>query len=272
MYGSAGPLSYQTGYAPCFAALGGVSALVGYEGEPPTGMNVRYADSTFGTMAAYAAVVALLHRLRTGVGQSIDVSAVECMSSMISDTIMDYTLNGVVRHCDGNRHPEMTPHGVYPCREGEWLCIAVESDAQWCALAAAMGQPELADDPRFNSHAERKANEEELDRRVSEWTGQREAAPTATELQAAGVAASKSQSSLDLIADHHLWARGFYREVADCEGQTKTTLAPPWRMTRGAEISAAAPRLGEHNAYVFGEILGRSEAEQRALAAAGITR
>src|SRR5262245_27603271 len=100
MYGNEGPLAYQTGYAPCFAALGGVSSIVGYEGRPPTGMNVRYADSTFGTAAAYAAVVALLHRRRTGAGQFIDVSAVESMSSMIGDTIMDFTLNGKVHECD----------------------------------------------------------------------------------------------------------------------------------------------------------------------------
>src|SRR3546814_2018104 len=88
MYGKQGPLSCQTGYAPCFAALGGLSALVGHEGEPPAGMNIRYADSTFGTAAAYAATVALLHRRRTGQGQFIDVSAVESMTSMIGDAVM----------------------------------------------------------------------------------------------------------------------------------------------------------------------------------------
>ncbi|HTZ70856.1 MAG TPA: CaiB/BaiF CoA-transferase family protein, partial [Acetobacteraceae bacterium] len=72
MYGNDGPLAYQTGYAPCFVALGGLSALVGYEGEAPRGMNVRYCDSTFGTAAAYAAIVALLHRRRTGQGQFVD--------------------------------------------------------------------------------------------------------------------------------------------------------------------------------------------------------
>src|SRR3546814_15702960 len=72
-------------YAPCFAALGGPSALVGHEGEPPAGMNIRYADSTFGTAAAYAATVALLHRRRTGQGQFFDVSAVESMTSMNGD-------------------------------------------------------------------------------------------------------------------------------------------------------------------------------------------
>lgn len=272
MYGTQGPLSYQTGYAPCFAALGGLSARVGYEGEAPTGMNVRYADSTFGTMAAYAALVALLHCRKAGVGQFVDVAAVECMSTMIGDSIMDYALNGVVNECDGNRHPEMAPHGAYPCNSGEWISLAVSSDAQWAALATAMGQPELVSHPSFSSIDNRKSNEAELDRLLSSWTANRDAGELVVALQKQGVASAKSQSSLDMIADQHLWGRGFYQEVADRAGQTKTILGPSWKMSRAATVSKGAPGLGEHNAYVFGEILGLSAQEQEKLADAGITR
>ena len=272
MYGSEGPLAYQTGYAPCFAALGGISSLVGYEGGPPAGMNLRYADSTFGAATAYAALVALMHRRRTGEGQFIDVSAVECMSSMIGDTVMDYALNGVIRECDGNRHAEMAPHGVYPCRDGEWISIAVASDAAWRALTAAMELPKLGDDPAFASLANRKANEVDLDQIVAAWTGSRDAGELVSLLQQNGVAATKSQSSVDMIADQHLWERGFYRDVAMNDGSTRAILGPGWKMTRAAAIEKAAPRLGEHNAYVFGDILGLSSAEQQRLAAAGITR
>jgi crotonobetainyl-CoA:carnitine CoA-transferase CaiB-like acyl-CoA transferase len=272
MYGTEGPLSYQTGYAPCFVALAGLSALVGYEGGAPRGMNVRYGDSTFGAAAAYAATVALLHRRRKGVGQFIDVSAVECMSSMIGDSIMDFALNGAVRECDGNRHAEMAPHGTYPCRDGEWISLAVSSDRAWGALASAMGRPELAWDPRFRGLADRKAHEVELDRLVAAWTGTGSAGTLVAELQQRGVAAGKSQSSVDLIADQHLWARGFFPEVSDREGNTKTIVGPSWKMSRGAAVTDRAPRLGEHNEYVLGDILGLSAHEQRKLSDAGITR
>jgi len=272
MFGTAGPLSYQTGYAPCFAALGGLSSLVGYEGGPPAGMNVRYADSTFGAIAAYASVVALLHRRRTGAGQFIDVSAVECMSSMIGDTVMDFTLNGAIHECDSNRHAEMAPHGAYPCRDGEWISIAAQSEAAWHALAAAMEQPALAADARFATLAQRQRNSAELDALIGAWTAQRDAAELAALLQARGIAAGKSQSSVDLIADQQLWARDFFHEVASSDGSTRAIVGPGWKMSRGAAISDGAPRLGEHNAYVFGDILGLSAEEQRALAEAGITR
>lgn len=272
MYGNEGPLAYQTGYAPCFAALGGLSSLVGYEGQPPSGMNMRYADSTFGTAATYAAIVALLHRQKTGVGQFVDVSAVESMTSMIGDSIMDYTLNGVVREGDGNRHAEMAPHGVFPCAESEWISIAVPTDAVWQALAGAMGQPGLAQDSRFATLAARKANESELERLLADWTASHDARELAATLQQQCVPAAKSQNAVDIVSDPHLWAQGFYREVHDQAGRARTILGPPWRMTRAAVIDAAAPRLGEHNAYVFGEILGLTAEEQQRLAETGVTR
>jgi crotonobetainyl-CoA:carnitine CoA-transferase CaiB-like acyl-CoA transferase len=268
MYGSDGPLAWQTGYAPCFAALGGVSLMVGYDGEPPSGMNVRYADSTFGTAAAYAATVALLHRRRTGAGQFVDVSAVECMSSMIGDALMDFALNGTVAGGEGNRHPQMAPHGVYPCRDDEWISIAVSTEAAWSALAARAG---LAADPRFTTLAARKNHEAQLDDLLGAWTARQDAGELAAALQQQGIAAAKSQSSVDLVADPLLWARGFYHDVR-CGERTRPTVGPSWKMDREARIDDGAPRLGEHNDYVLGELLGLGADERKRLSDQGITR
>lgn len=272
MYGNEGPLSYQTGYAPCFAALSGLSSLVGYEGEAPAGMNVRYADSTFGAAAAFATLAALYHRRKTGEGQYVDVSAVESMTSMIGDTLMDYTLNANITACSGNRHPEMAPHGVYPCAEESWICIAAADDADWQALAGSMGQAELATEERFSTLEARKANEEQLNEIIAAWTAGHDAQELAMLLQSLGIAATKSLSSVELVADFHLWGREFYREVALSDGGSQSILGPGWKMSRGAAITTGAPRLGEHNAYIFGEVLGLSAEEQQQLADAGITR
>jgi crotonobetainyl-CoA:carnitine CoA-transferase CaiB-like acyl-CoA transferase len=252
--------------------LGGLSSLVGYAGGAPTGMNIRYADSTFGTAAAYASLIALLHRRRTGVGQFVDVSAVESMSSMIGDTLMDFALNGTIAACDGNHHAEMAPHGAYPCANGEWISIAVASDEQWGALADVMGTPELAAHPSFAGCVERVANATALDRLVSQWSVQWDAAELCAALQQRDIAATKSQSSLDLVSDPHLWGRGFFTQVTDQAQHTRTILGPAWKMSRPALVTAAAPRLGEHNAYVLGSILGLSTDEQQQLTDAGITR
>lgn len=272
MWGNDGPLSYQTGYAPCFNALGGLSMVVGYQGQAPSGINVRYADSTYGTAAAYAGLVALLHRRNSGVGQYVDVSAVETMTTMIADTVMDYTVNGAEHTSDGNRHPEMAPHGVFPCLEGSWISIAVSSDDVWRRFAAAMDQVQLADDPRFKTLENRKANELELDKIISEWTATRDVAQLVPELQSQGVAAGKSQNSIDMVSDPVLWTRGFYPEITEFDGHTKPIVGPAAKMTRGATIADGAPKLGDHTGYVLGDILGLSPEEQQELADAGITR
>jgi crotonobetainyl-CoA:carnitine CoA-transferase CaiB-like acyl-CoA transferase len=269
MYGADGPLAYQTGYAPCFVALSGLSSLVGYEGQAPSGMNIRYSDSSFGAAAAFASLMALRHRETTGEGQFVDVSAVEVLTSLIGDTVMDFGLNGRVAACDGNRHADMAPHGLYRCAGDDWVAIAARSDAQWQALAASIG---IGDDPRFRTLAERKVSEAALDEIVSAWTCGRDATALAAELQAMGVAAAKSANSIDLIGDGHLWGRDFYRYVNDQDGEARPVLGPSWRMSEAAEITRVAPRLGEHNAYVLGEIMGLAVEEQERLSATGALR
>src|SRR3546814_12995820 len=80
------------------------------------------------------------------------------------------------------------------------------------------------------------------------WTIGHDASALAEQLQQCGVAAAKSASSVDLVSDPHLWARGFFREVSDGEGGSRPIVGPAWTLTRGAEIRDGGPRLGEHNA------------------------
>jgi crotonobetainyl-CoA:carnitine CoA-transferase CaiB-like acyl-CoA transferase len=262
MFGNDGPLGYQTGYAPSFAALGGLNYLVGYEGEPPMGMNMRYGDSTVGANTAFAAIVGLLHRERTGEGQFIDISAVECMSSMVGDALFEYSLTGQVPGPDGNAHADMAPHGCYRCLADEWIAIAVASDAEWRQLCEALGAPGLDSEPRFRTLAQRQAHRHLLDTHLAEAIRGQDATRLAARLRAAGVAASKSATTLNMVADETLWQRGIYRSVSDWKTGSRPIVGVPWRMSRAsAVISNGAPRLGEHNAYVYCDVLGRTAEE-----------
>jgi crotonobetainyl-CoA:carnitine CoA-transferase CaiB-like acyl-CoA transferase len=268
MYGQEGPLSYQTGYAPSFSALAGICQLSGYEGGPPVLLNQRYGDSSYGTAAAFAAVIALYHRRRTGQGQFIDVSAVESLSAMLGDCFMDYFVTGHVPSRDGGRHPEMAPHGCYPCTDSEWISIAVQSDAEWRALCEAMGQPALAADPRYADACARQMHAHELDRLLAAWTLGKNARELSADLLARRVAAFKSLNSIDLVSDENLWQRGFYSHVTDHKQRSIPIVGAPWRMTvTSPSIERGAPLLGEHNDYVLGELLGLSvEQRQRLIA------
>ncbi len=261
MWGNDGPMGHQTGYAPCFAALAGVASLVGYSDGAPLGASMRYGDSTVGAAAAFAAIAALLHRERTGEGQFVDVSAVEVLSSMIGDSLLEQNVTGVAPGPDGNRHPDMAPHGCYPCTGGDWVSLAVADDTEWVRLCEVLGADDLAADIRYATMAERKRNVEALDSELGRLTRAHEAATLAQRLRDAGVSAAKSATAVDVISDPLLWERGAYRFVSDHREGQRPVLGPPWRLARcPARIERGAPELGEDNDYVFGEILGQAGA------------
>ncbi|KHK91841.1 CaiB/BaiF CoA transferase family protein [Novosphingobium malaysiense] len=262
MWGTDGPLGYQTGYAPCFAALSGLTALVGHEGETPKGMNIRYGDSTAGACAALACIAALHHRESTGEGQFIDLSAVETMTSLVGDSLFAWSVTGDVPESDGNFHPEMCPHGAYPCQGTDWASIAVANEEEWQALCKVLEAPALATDPRFVSLSDRLANRHALDAEIGALTRSHDAGYLAEKLRNAGVPAFKSMSSIDLCTDGFLWAREAYRMVTDNKAGTRPIIGPSWRMEPDPPVvERGAPLLGEHNAYVYRELLGLQEDE-----------
>ena len=257
MWGNDGPLGHQTGYAPCFAALAGLASLVGYSGGPPLGTSMRYGDSTVGAAAAYAAVVALLHRELTGEGQFVDVSAVETLSSIIGDCLLEQSLTGKPLGPNGNYHPDLCPHGCYPCSDGSWVTVAVADDAEWRQLCDVLDAAALAGDARYATMDARHRHAEALDADLARLTRNHDAEELAHRLRVAGVPASKSANAIDAISDQRLWARELYRFVTDHREGQRPILGPPWRLARSpARIARGAPDLGEDTEYVLREILG----------------
>ncbi len=217
---------------------------------------MRYGDSTVGAAAAYAAVVALLHRELTGAGQFVDVSAVETLSSMIGDCLLEQSLTGKHLGPNGNNHPDMCPHGCYPCSDGAWVTLAVANDAEWHRLCDVLGAAALADDratPRWTSDTATPKRSMPTSRNSPEATMPSD---LAHRLRAAGVPASKSATAVDVIGDQRLWDRGLYRFVTDHREGQRPILGPSWRMARApARITRGAPDLGEDTDYVLHEIL-----------------
>ena len=256
MWGNDGPLGHQTGYAPCFAALAGLASLVGYPGGPPLGASMRYGDSTVGAAAAYAALVSLLHRELSGEGQFVDVSAVETLSTMIGDSLLEQSLTGKRLGPSGNNHPDMCPHGCYPCADGSWITVAVADDAEWRRLCDVLDAATLSTDPRYGTFGERHDHAAALDADIAGFTRDHDAEQLAHRLRAAGVPATKSATSVDVIGDQRLWDRELYRFVTDHREGQRPILGPSWRMARAAaRIERGAPDLGEDNDYVLHDIL-----------------
>ncbi|HEX7753001.1 MAG TPA: CoA transferase [Novosphingobium sp.] len=260
--GQTGPDRHFAGYAPLFGAWGGLGEMTGYADGPPVEMR-HVMDHTVGMNAAVAVMAALHRRRATGEGALVDVSAREVAASLLGEALL-LAAAGREVHRSGNDHPRMAPHGVYPAAgEDRWVSVAVASDAEWRALAAILG----IDDPRFATEAQRHGLREELNELVSGWTRTQDANAAAERLQAAGVAAHASWTTPEIAADPHLQARGAIQEVAEPDGKLRAAVGVPMRLSKGAGIGihSGTPRLGEHEDYVYGDLLGLSRAERSAL-------
>ncbi|MEO6091629.1 MAG: CoA transferase [Novosphingobium sp.] len=260
--GQSGPDAHFAGYAPLFGAWGGLGEMTGYADGPPVEMR-HVMDHTVGMNAAVAALAALHHHSATGEGCYVDVSARDVASSLLGEALL-LAAAGSEPHRSGNAHPRMAPHGVYPAAgDDSWLAIAVSGDEQWRALAALIG----CDDPRFDSEAGRKAHADQLDTIVARWTSTRDANAAAEALQAAGIAAHASWTTPEIAADPHLQARGAIVTVEESGGKERAAVGVPMRLSKGPEIGIhrGTPALGEDEDYVYGELLGMTRGERRAL-------
>jgi benzylsuccinate CoA-transferase BbsF subunit len=270
--GATGPESSYAGYAPTFACLSGVVSISGHPDEAPIALSGSV-DLRVGTASAFAVLAALYQRRRTGRGQNIDLSSTEVMSAMIGEAFLGYELTGRLPERVGNRDESMAPHGCYRCRgegerEGEWITIAVATEAEWQALCRVVDDPALAR-PEFASARLRHQSQDALDEIISRFTARLAREDAVEQLQRAGVAAAIVHNGASLARDPHVLARGVYETVDHPRMGTLKTVRPPWRL-EGAATPCASPLIGEHNAYVLAEILGLSTAEIDALVEAEI--
>lgn len=263
--GQTGPERGYAGYAPLFGAAGGLGTLTGYEDGPPT--EIRHVmDHSTGLTAAMATLAAYLRKKRTGAGQHVDVAAREVACGFIGDALLQFAATGVTPRRMGNDAPQIAPHNVYACAgEDRWVSIVVATDDEWKAFATAVDRTAWLDDSRFAHGPTRWEHRRELDEQISVWTSVRSREEVTRQLQAAGVAAFPSYTAADIADDPHLRERGIIRDMAGPNGESRKVVGPPWRFSRTpAKLERWTPKLGEHNEYVFGELLGlpREEIEE----------
>jgi benzylsuccinate CoA-transferase BbsF subunit len=268
-YGHTGPLKEYMGYGPAIPPLTGLSALTGYQDGPPQELGVSIGDPNAGVMAAAAICAALAARKRTGRGQYIDVALWSAATVLAAEGWMEYVMNGAEPPRQGNRDVWMAPHNCFRCSgEDAWVAIACGAEEEWQALCRVIGQPQLADDPRFHSASARKAHEDELEQLITAWTMQLDRWEITRQLQAAGVAAFPSMSSKDLVEDAHLNGRGFFVRLPHPRVGIQAHSGIPWILTNASNgVRAPAPLLGQHTEEVLRDVLGYTDEDIRQLRA-----
>jgi crotonobetainyl-CoA:carnitine CoA-transferase CaiB-like acyl-CoA transferase len=267
-YGQDGPDSTLAGVGTNMEQLSGLASLNRYsDSDQPYNTGIAYGDPTSGVTGAAAVAMALIHRDRTGEGQYVEISGHETIASMIGEQFAALSL-GLEPAPKGNRHPDMAPHGCYPCEgEDRWVTLSVRTDEEWATLCQVIAAPELA--ARFPSFADRAAATDDIDAAIMAWTLLRGDYEAARELQAHGVPAAPVLSTLDVVTDPHFRLRGYHVTVEHPDQGPWPHDGVAWRLSRtpGA-IAGPAPRFGQHTRELLRDYLGKSESEIETIYAA----
>ncbi len=271
-YGQDGPYRDKAGFGTPAAAMGGLTYITGYPDRPPITVPIALADYLAGLFGALGALAALLERQRNQQGgQSVDVSLYESVFRLLEAVIPAYGKNGKVRERMGNRTGQSSPIGSYRTSDGRYMVLSVSTDRVWQRMIQAMGHPEWGADPLLATNPQRTLHADEVDALVSGWFGEHSADEAQRILDDAGVPVSPIYSVADIFEDAQYLARG---DIIQPEDPTigavpMPAVLPRFSRTPG-EVRFVGPALGEHNAEVYGGLLGLSEAEQATLHADGV--
>ena len=280
-YGLSGPYAQARAFGAQLESVMGHTLLRGYRDMDSSNTRAIYsADYLAGAQAALAVMMAVWHRKKTGRGQLVEIPQAENASGMFFQAFMDYALNGNVQTKIGNRSVHgAAPCGVYPCLSpgsvedagDRWISITVTNDGEWQALRELMGDPEWARAPDLATAAGRTAAQDLLDAKLGEWTRQFDDYALFHRLQAAGVPAAPVLEASRLFDDPHVQARGVYQpqQLFDDVG-TYRFLTPFYRFPETPSTVHQPPvALGEHNEYVYKQVIGVSDEEYERLKADG---
>jgi crotonobetainyl-CoA:carnitine CoA-transferase CaiB-like acyl-CoA transferase len=266
--GQNGPHALGKGGGGHYAALAGFNELTGWSDAEP-GYLSAYTDFIAPRFNIPVLLAALDHQRRTGQGRFLDVSQYEAATHWLAPSLLDYGVNRRTTQRLGNRQPDAAPHGAYLCTANRWCVIAVTNDEQWQAFCLAIEMPELAQDPRFTTLDARKANEDELDRIIEQWTAQRSAHEVMELLQAHRIPAGVVQTGEDLLEhDPQLRHRNFYQSLNHPALGTYRAPQASFRLPDAPCQLERARLIGEDTYEVLSDVLGYTagEIEQLALA------
>jgi benzylsuccinate CoA-transferase BbsF subunit len=265
--GQTGPHAHHAGFGSQLSSLAGFTHLTGYPNGAPQILYGPYIDYIAVAYGAVAILAALDYRRRTGRGNYIDTAQYETGLQYLAPLLLDYKVNGTIATRNANRDPAAAPHGAYPCKgEDSWCAISVHSDKEWQTLCKVMGNPNWSAEAKFSSHAARKANEDELDAKVGEWTRGFVARDLMDKLQAASLKAGVVNTMRDVYTDPQLAQRPQWVELEHPEIGKMHYQRPPFLLGKTPPgPSKRDPLLAEHNEYFYRQLLGLSEAEYRQL-------
>ncbi len=269
-YGHTGPRRDELGYDPVIQAMGGLTSVTGMP-DTPTKCAVAIADFSAGQFAALSILAAIIHRMKTGEGQVIDISLQDCVWLLTSiEFSPHYYIDGKVPPRLGNGHPAMTPGNLYPARDGS-VIIATGALGMLERLYTAMGREDLIGTPLSSNQKERIKYREKIDAIMTEWTRTRSAEEIVNQLKKVDVPCVRVPTFDEVCNDPQLKSREMIIDVEQTISGKVKVPGSIFKLSKSpGNVDFPAPFLGEHNQEVYSSMLGLSEQEIANLANDGI--
>jgi crotonobetainyl-CoA:carnitine CoA-transferase CaiB-like acyl-CoA transferase len=277
-FGQDGPYRDRAAFGVIGEAIGGLRHLTnhppGVSDLPPVRTGISIGDSLAGLYAAFGIMAALWQRDRISgdrQGRTLDVALTDAVLSLMERMLPEYGALGAVRQPTGSAIPTAAPSNAYPTADGKWILIAANSDPLFARLAALIGQPDLARDPRFVGNRTRVQNAAELDRMIGAWTSQLGVAEVDRCLTEADIPCTQVYTAAECAADPQFRHRGMVREVEDPQlGQVLHAGIVPHVPETPGVIRWPGPPVGAHTEEVLGEILGLQSTQLETLRQEGV--
>jgi crotonobetainyl-CoA:carnitine CoA-transferase CaiB-like acyl-CoA transferase len=262
-FGQTGPYSDRAGYDYLAQGMGGIMSLTGEPEGAPMKVGIGIADIMCGMYASSAILAALHHRHQTGQGQHIDLALLDTQVAWLSYEGLNYLTSGQVPERRGNEHPNIVPYKTMPAADG-YVILAVGNDRQFQRFCAVAGRPDLAEDPRFATNAERVRNRRELYPILEALTPAKTQDEWVEALNARGVPCGPVNTLDRVFADPQIQHRGMQirMDYPDAGSGKVDLIGNPIGFSRTpVDYRRPPPKLGEHTDAVLGEALGLDAAE-----------
>jgi CoA:oxalate CoA-transferase len=213
-FGHTGPYKERPAYDMVVQAMGGIMSLTGHHNAPPTRVGTSIGDITAGLFSTIGIASALYERERTGKGQKIDVGMLDCQVALLENAMIRYVATGEIPHRMGSRHPSIAPFGAFAAKDGH-LVVAAGNDSLFRELCACLSIPQMGEDLRYRTNADRSLHIDELYRALEEIFMTDTVAHWLARLEAAGIPCGPINNMAGVMSDPQVRARNMIVSLDD---------------------------------------------------------
>ena len=258
-FGSGGPYADYKSFEWIAQAMAGAMSMTGHPDGPPTKAIGGLADTGAGLHTAIGILAAIIQRQTTGVGQQVEVAQQEAVVNLLRIHLRESYTTGKPAPRQGNRSAAAAPSNLYRCRPGgpnDYVFIHCATVEMWQTLTRIVGRPELGDDTRYHDRRDRVQFIDDIDAMIEAWTEKHTKHEVMEIMAGAGVPCGAVLDSTEILSDPHLRKRRFIVDLEHPRRGPYPMPGNPVRLSDSPTEIERSPLLGEHNAQVYGTLLG----------------